>query len=301
MSARSVWVQSKSWPWWAQALAVLACLAAFGWTLNAVGLGEGQRTSAPRAPLVAITDPTSTTREAIRGSSETSLAPEPAPTSETPPTTDATESTSPPTTASEPAAPEPAPTATVPPTTTGASRADPLAGLVVASPNTASPYRRAAFGPDWIDADGDCHNTRAEVLMSESLEPVTFNANRCTVATGKWVDPWSGFTSTNASDLQIDHHVPLADAWRSGAWAWTDQRRQAFAQNLDEPDELNAISSAANDAKSDRAPDQWRPPDRSSWCRYATAWARIKREWSLTVTTAELDALRGMVATCPQQ
>jgi hypothetical protein len=159
-------------------------------------------------------------------------------------------------------------------------------------------YVRAAFGPDWIDADHDCHDTRAEVLMAESTAAVTFNPNGCTVATGRWTDPWGGYTSMLASDFQIDHLVPLADAWRSGAWAWSDQQRQAFAQNLDDPDELNAIKGAINDQKSDKTPDQWTPPLTTSWCRYAMSWARIKHDWGLTVTAAELAALQQMTVGC---
>ena len=136
------------------------------------------------------------------------------------------------------------------------------------------------------------------MLIAESSATVTFNANGCTVATGKWVDPWGGYASTLASDFQIDHLVPLADAWRSGAWAWTDQQRQSFAQNLDEPDDLNAMQGSLNASKSDRTPDQWKPPLITSWCRYAMSWTRIKATWGLTVTEAERDALATMLIEC---
>jgi hypothetical protein len=200
-----------------------------------------------------------------------------------------------PSTTVPPASPLPLPS----PTTTAVSGPAPgLEQLVVAPAYTASPYRRDAFGEDWIDADNDCHNTRAEVLMTETLEPVTFNANGCTVATGRWVDPWDGFTSNKASDFQIDHMVPLADAWRSGASTWTAERRQAFAQNLTDPNELNALHGSLNTSKSDKTPDQWKPPDRSSWCRYANEWVEIKVTWTLTVTVAERAALVGMLASC---
>jgi hypothetical protein len=168
----------------------------------------------------------------------------------------------------------------------------------VGSPYSGAAYARAAFGSDWIDADHDCHDTRAEVLMAESTAIVTFNANGCTVATGRWTDPWSGYTATSAGDFDIDHLVPLADAWRTGAWAWTPEQRQAFAQNLDDPDELNAVRKSVNTSKSDRTPDQWKPPLTTAWCRYSMSWARIKHNWSLTVTTSELTALQQMNASC---
>lgn len=173
-----------------------------------------------------------------------------------------------------------------------------LAPLTVSHTGAPIPYSRAAFGDDWIDEDGDCHNTRAEVLLAETTGPVTFNANGCTVATGRWTDPWSGFTSSSAADFQIDHLVPLANAWHSGAWAWSDAQRLAFAQNLADPDALVATHGPVNIAKSDLTPDRWRPPLASSWCRYAISWARVKHTWSLTVTNAELATLQQMATGC---
>jgi hypothetical protein len=172
--------------------------------------------------------------------------------------------------------------------------------LVVAEPYTDQPYRRAMFGDDWIDTDGDCHNTRAEVLMMESSVPVTFNPNGCTVATGRWADPWSGFTSSVAADFQIDHTVPLADAWRSGAAAWSGSQRLEFANDLSSTGTLNALRGTVNASKSDHGPDGWRPPLNSTWCTYAETWTRIKLTWALTVTSSELSALRQMAATCVQ-
>jgi hypothetical protein len=171
--------------------------------------------------------------------------------------------------------------------------------LVVATSSAPEPYRRARFGTDWADDDRDCHDARAEVLMRDSLVPVTFRANGCTVDTGSWVDPWNGTTSTLASVFQIDHTVPLANAWGSGAWTWTDPERRRFANDLEDRDALLALEGSNNTAKSDRTPDTWRPQLRSSWCRYADAWSRIKGRWKLTVTAAERDALIELAASCP--
>ena len=88
-----------------------------------------------------------------------------------------------------------------------------------------------------------------------------------------------------------------ADARHSGAWAWTDQHRQAFAQNLHDPDAFIAINSSLNDQMSD-SPDRWKPPLTTACCCYATAWARIKHKWDLIVTALELSALQQMASTC---
>lgn len=172
-----------------------------------------------------------------------------------------------------------------------------VAPLTIADPHPDG-YDRDLFG-DWIDADHDCQNTRAEVLIAESQVPVTFTTpSDCTVSTGQWVDPWSGATSTSASALDVDHTVPLANAWRSGAWSWTPQQRVDFANDLSNADHLIAIPLGENRAKGDDGPEDWRPPDPGSWCHYAQAWTDIKSRWNLTASAAEWDAILEMAGTC---
>ncbi|MCU1691970.1 MAG: hypothetical protein JWM64_1061 [Frankiales bacterium] len=173
-----------------------------------------------------------------------------------------------------------------------------LAGLVVAPANTSVPYSRDEWR-HWIDADGDCQDTRAEVLLVESLAPVTFTtASNCTVATGRWHDPYSGQDWTLAGDVDIDHFVPLGNAHRSGGYAWNQARKQAYANDLADPEHLIAVEDNLNQSKSDSGPEQWKPPLRSYWCTYATDWAGVKKRWTLTVTQPEWDALADMLATC---
>jgi hypothetical protein len=191
-----------------------------------------------------------------------------------------------------PARPGPAP---------GVVRAAPekLVPLVVAAASHQDSYNRDADFGGWIDVDGDCQNTRAEVLIAESRAPVTFTRRSdCTVATGLWRDPWSGITTTTAHAFDIDHTVPLANAWRSGAWAWSPARRVAYANDLADPGHLIAIDASENREKGDDGPDAWRPPNPRSWCRYAITWDRIKAKWRLTATAAEWTALVQMAATC---
>ena len=195
-------------------------------------------------------------------------------------------------------APEPPPAPAVGTTTTTAALPGGITRLDVA-PAATDPYSRSFFGSGWTDADHDCQDTRAEVLIVETRVAVTFTAAPpCVVATGRWVDPWSGTTTDAASSFQIDHTVPLANAWRSGAWAWTAERRIAFANDLSDPDHLVAVPSSENASKGDRGPEAWRPPDRSSWCHYARAWTAIKARWGLTATPAEWSALLDLAATC---
>ena len=190
---------------------------------------------------------------------------------------------------------------TPPPSALGRSNADPLPGgipqLTIAEPHLGG-YDRDLFG-DSYDADHDCQNTRAEVLIAESNVPVTFtSAASCIVATGQWLDPWSGAVNTNASALEVDHTVALANAWRSGAWAWTPDQRVAFANDLVDNGHLIAIPAGENQSKADDGPEAWRPPAVSAWCAYARVWTAIKAKWNLTATPAEWAAVLEMASTC---
>ncbi|MEM8957538.1 MAG: DUF1524 domain-containing protein [Pseudomonadota bacterium] len=93
---------------------------------------------------------------------------------------------------------------------------------------TAIAYERNAFS-DWVDTDGDCQNTRAEMLIAASTEPVELRSSGCTVAEGAWLDPYTGQTFTGAAEVEIDHLVPLAWAWRRGASEWPASKADRFA------------------------------------------------------------------------
>jgi hypothetical protein len=91
--------------------------------------------------------------------------------------------------------------------------------------------------------------------------------------------------------------VPLANAWRSGAKRWADERRRDLANDL-EDSQLIAVSASSNRPKSDQGPDAWKPPRRAAWCLYSHWWVKVKRHWHLTVLRPERNELRRMVATC---
>lgn len=167
----------------------------------------------------------------------------------------------------------------------------------VASENNAS-YDRAKF-QDWIDANGDCQNTRAEVLISESRVAVSYtSSSRCYVRSGKWVSKWDGRTWTNPSDVDIDHHVALAEAWGSGARGWTTTDRHRYANDLYYPN-LNAITDNLNSSKGASDPAQWLPPLASSRCLYAIYWVQVKYRWRLTMDSAERSKLSSILSgTC---
>ncbi|MEU9870089.1 HNH endonuclease family protein [Actinomadura sp. NPDC048021] len=178
----------------------------------------------------------------------------------------------------------------IPSAATAASR---LATLTVAAESHGSTYDRSLF-PHWITISGTC-NTRETVLKRDGTNVTTDSA--CAATSGRWFSPYDGATWTQASDLDIDHMVPLSEAWASGAWSWTTSRRQSFANDLAGP-QLWAVTDNVNQAKSDKDPAEWQPSVTSFRCTYARAWIQVKWSWGLTVDSSERSALTTMLGTC---
>ena len=156
----------------------------------------------------------------------------------------------------------------------------------------------------WVDEDGDCQDARQEVLIAESVEPVTFENDReCRVETGQWWAPHLGHHLSNPGHIDVDHHVPLKNAHLSGAWAWSPEMREEYANYLEEENHLIALSSRHNRSKGARGPEEWVPRDNALWCDYASDWAEIKERWDLTMTPVESEIVMDMLGTCedPQE
>lgn len=175
-----------------------------------------------------------------------------------------------------------------------------LAALKVASPAAMTGYSREKF-PHWRDASSwgwptapnDRCNTRNAALYRDGKN-VTMSKT-CTSLKGTWLDPYTGKTYTKASEVDIDHLVPLAEAWRSGAAKWSTDQRTRFAN-----DSLVAIAvqASANRSKGDKDPSAWRPANKDAHCLYAKRWIAIKDTYKLNADPAEKTALDGMLATC---
>jgi len=163
-----------------------------------------------------------------------------------------------------------------------------IARLTLASEGDSTTYERELFGGDWIDADGDGCDTRCEVLAEERRTDLPG------LPAGGWLSAFDGYSTDDPSELDIDHMVPLAEAWRSGANAWDGARRIAFANDLDHGGSLIAVTAAVNRSKGDRDPASWQPPNTEAWCSYVADWTNTKLRWNLTADEAEVRALRNM-------
>ncbi|GAB3702635.1 HNH endonuclease family protein [Amycolatopsis oliviviridis] len=168
-----------------------------------------------------------------------------------------------------------------------------LAGLTVKADGSSSGYSRDKF-PHWADQGNSC-NTREVVLKRDGTD--VQQDSSCAAVSGKWFSPYDDATWTAASDVDIDHVVPLAAAWRTGASSWTTAQRQAFANDLSAP-QLIAVTDNVNQEKGDKSPDAWKPPSTGYWCTYAKMWTTVKYKYKLTIKSAEKTALTDMLNRC---
>ena len=174
-----------------------------------------------------------------------------------------------------------------------------LEELTVSEPGSMSGYSREEF-EHWSDArefgweaPSDSCDVRDAALIRDGRDVVV--GDGCKVESGTWLDPYTTEVYTDPQDIDIDHIVPLANAWRSGASSWSDEEREAYANA---PGVLLSVEDDANQEKGDKGPEAWRPPNEAIWCDYAVRWIGIKSGYDLTVNPEEKDALGEMLGAC---
>jgi hypothetical protein len=170
-----------------------------------------------------------------------------------------------------------------------------LAGLTVSGEHSAG-YERGLF-PLWDAAGPPGCDTRDEVLITEATRAPTVGTG-CKLTGGKWLSRYDDVTVTDPSQLDIDHLVPLAEAWQSGAYAWTTATRERYANDLGYPADLVAVTAHANRSKGDDEPSAYLPPEKSFDCRYEAWWVAVKWRWHLSVDSAEKSWLSRHLARC---
>ncbi|MFG1923992.1 HNH endonuclease family protein [Cryptosporangium sp. NPDC048952] len=174
---------------------------------------------------------------------------------------------------------------------------------VTTIPGKDASYERDKFGDAWSDAakgvkfGGNGCDTRNDILRRDA-KPGTVRTKSgttgCKVTGGTWVSPYNGGTYKSTKKIQIDHIVPLARAWASGAKRWSAARRLAFAND---PDNLVAVDGSSNQSKSDKGPSAWRPAKQYQ-CVYAVRYVKSLSKYELPITSTDKSALKSMLDGC---
>jgi hypothetical protein len=167
-------------------------------------------------------------------------------------------------------------------------------GDLVGATEVRTGYSRSLFNL-WVDADGDGCDTRREVLIAEADDPVTVGSG-CSLSGGRWFSYYDGVSWTDTGRIDIDHMVPLAEAWDSGARNWSSATREAYANDLGDYRTLVGVTDSVNQDKSDQDPAEWLPQQQQ--CRYLREYVAVKIRWRLTVDSAERSAMQSLAATC---
>lgn len=156
------------------------------------------------------------------------------------------------------------------------------------------PYKRTRDFTGWIPdpTHHSCFDIRGLVLLRQALEPITVEpGNSCRISSSTWYDPYSDEYFHQASDLQIDHVVPLKNAYLAGAWSWSNEKRCNFSNFMFYPMHLIAVQKHANLSKGDRGPDAYLPLNSRYQCQYISSWLKIKAVWNLKIAVLEANAI----------
>lgn len=165
------------------------------------------------------------------------------------------------------------------------------------------PYQRQKHFGGWVvdSRQSTCLNTRGQVLIRDSAVEVRLRPRGCTVEAGLWADPYSARDFTQASDIQIDHFVPLKNAYLAGAYKWGSAKRCLYANYMGNAFHLLSVFGRENSSKGDRSPEGYMPPNPSYQCQYLAQWLKIKLIWSLAVTSSEKEKILNLIQSnhCP--
>jgi len=169
-----------------------------------------------------------------------------------------------------------------------------LAALTVGTPHSMDGYSRDAFDV-WATQPDGC-TTRQDVLARDG-DGVVEGSDGCQPTSGSWYSAYDDTNVTVVAQATIDHVVPLADAWRTGADQWSAAQRKAFGNDLTDA-QLIIASSSSNSSKGDKDPSEWKPPNQSYWCTYGEQYVSVKYAFDLFVTSAEKTALGDLLDAC---
>ena len=169
------------------------------------------------------------------------------------------------------------------------------ANALKVAPEDRTGYVRTKF-KHWVGVGNGCDSRKAVIISEAVIKPVVEKG--CVIKGGEWLSIYDNVKVTDAGKLDVDHMVPLAEAWDSGASAWDDKKRELYANNQTDARHLIAVTGVSNRSKSDRDPAEWIPTNEKYKCQYIMNWVSIKVRWSLSVDEKELLAIKSIK--CPK-
>ena len=192
----------------------------------------------------------------------------------------------------------------------GAQAAEPrvvdvIATMAVKGRAPKTGYTRDQFGNPWKDVDHNGCDTRNDIL-NRDLRSITYKVSSqdCVVLSGVLLDPYSRESINflrgvaTSSEVQIDHIVALSNAWQTGAFKLTLEKRTAFAND---PLNLLAVKGRLNSQKGDGDAATWLPPRKSYRCQYVARQVAVKYKYGLWLTAPEKAAILRLLQACPGQ
>jgi hypothetical protein len=186
---------------------------------------------------------------------------------------------------------------TISATATDSKYKDALSGLntLKVADEVRTGYKREQF-KHWVGTGNGC-DARKSVIISEAIKKPNVDS-KCNIVGGEWLSIYDSAKVTDAKKLDVDHMVPLAEAWDSGAQAWDAKKREMYANDQLDPRHLIAVTGSSNRSKSDRDPAEWLPTNKPYTCEYLTNWVSVKVRWSLSVDKKEKDAIATGLKSC---
>jgi hypothetical protein len=156
-------------------------------------------------------------------------------------------------------------------------------------------YKRTLF-KHWTSAGNGCDSRKAVIISEAIVKPKVESG--CKLIGGEWLSIYDNVKVTDTGKLDVDHMVPLAEAWDSGASAWDAAKKEMYANDQTDPRHLIAVTGASNRSKSDQDPAEWMPTNKTYTCEYLNNWISIKVRWSLSVDKAEKAFLESAIKPC---
>jgi hypothetical protein len=157
-------------------------------------------------------------------------------------------------------------------------------------------YARYRYGL-WSDEDGDGCTTRDDLIVSQAVEAVR-RTDPCRIVSGHWLSPYDNATIDNPDEVRVDHVVGLYEAWKSGAYKWTDAQRNAYLNDVKDKGAVLAVSRISAEDKDGRDPADWLPTNEAFRCDYLQTWVDLKTAWKLSVDAGERESIAGAALNC---